>query len=194
MAIDAFMWFQSYDGRYLESESQVDLAKDPHISAVLYPPNANIFEVEDYSFDIAQTLNIGSQSTGAGAGKVTFNPFRITRKTDKAFSPSFSDGVQRYALPDRRSGSSQIDRRFDRGHGVSQVHLQAGGRQDHFLGTLGRVAERIRDLRVWCFGRRILAAKTRRLHGNEGRRWLEPDQKHRGPRPRRHHQVTCSAE
>ena len=84
MAIDAFMWFQSYDGKYLESESQVDLSKDPQKSAVLYPPNANIFEVEDYSFDIEQTLNIGSQSTGAGAGKVTFNPFRITRKTDKA--------------------------------------------------------------------------------------------------------------
>ncbi len=26
---------------------------------------------------------IGSQSTGAGAGKVTFNPFSITRKIDK---------------------------------------------------------------------------------------------------------------
>ncbi len=26
----------------------------------------------------------GSQSTGAGAGKVTFNPFSITRKIDKA--------------------------------------------------------------------------------------------------------------
>jgi hypothetical protein len=25
---------------------------------------------------------IGSQSTGAGAGKVTFNPFSITRKVD----------------------------------------------------------------------------------------------------------------
>jgi ribosomal protein L32 len=25
-------------------------------------------------------LNIGSQSSGAGAGKVTFNPFSITRK------------------------------------------------------------------------------------------------------------------
>jgi hypothetical protein len=42
------------------------------------------FEVEDYSFDIEQVLNIGSQSSGAGAGKVTFNPFQITRKTDKA--------------------------------------------------------------------------------------------------------------
>ena len=27
-------------------------------------------------------LSIGSQSTGAGAGKVTFNPFSITRKID----------------------------------------------------------------------------------------------------------------
>jgi hypothetical protein len=32
------------------------------------------------SADIEQTLNIGSQSSGAGAGKVTFNPFSITRK------------------------------------------------------------------------------------------------------------------
>ncbi len=43
-----------------------------------------MFEVEDYSFDIEQTLNIGSQSSGAGAGKVTFNPFSITRKIDKS--------------------------------------------------------------------------------------------------------------
>jgi hypothetical protein len=34
-----------------------------------------LFEVNEFSFDIEQTLNIGSQSSGAGAGKVTFNPF-----------------------------------------------------------------------------------------------------------------------
>jgi hypothetical protein len=34
------------------------------------------------------SLNLGSQSSGAGAGKVTFNPFSITRKID-AVSPSF---------------------------------------------------------------------------------------------------------
>ena len=28
-----------------------------------------LFEVEDYSFDIEQVLNIGSASSGAGAGK-----------------------------------------------------------------------------------------------------------------------------
>jgi hypothetical protein len=30
---------------------------------------------------VAGTARIGSQSTGAGAGKVTFNPFSVTRKT-----------------------------------------------------------------------------------------------------------------
>jgi hypothetical protein len=40
------------------------------------------------TFDVEQTLNIGSQSSGAGAGKVTFNPFSITRKVDRA-SPVF---------------------------------------------------------------------------------------------------------
>ena len=84
MAIDAYMWFQTYEGKYLASESQVDLSTDPQKNAVQYPPNTNVFEVEDYSFDIEQTLNIGSQSSGAGAGKVTFNPFSITRKIDKA--------------------------------------------------------------------------------------------------------------
>lgn len=46
------------------------------------------FEVKDFSFDIEQVLNIGSQSSGAGAGKVTFNPFSINRKMDSA-SPLF---------------------------------------------------------------------------------------------------------
>jgi hypothetical protein len=30
--------------------------------------------------EITPNLSIGSQSTGSGAGKVTFNPFSITRK------------------------------------------------------------------------------------------------------------------
>jgi hypothetical protein len=43
-----------------------------------------MFEIKDFSFDIEQTLNIGSQSTGAGAGKARFNPFSITRNIDVA--------------------------------------------------------------------------------------------------------------
>jgi type VI secretion system secreted protein Hcp len=86
MAIDSYMTFLRYDGTYLAAESQVDLSKNKEpLMTELYPiASPNIFEVEDYSFDIEQTLNIGSQSSGAGAGKVTFNPFSITRKIDCA--------------------------------------------------------------------------------------------------------------
>jgi type VI secretion system secreted protein Hcp len=51
------------------------------LSAVVTAPPVT-FEVETFNFDVEQTLNIGSQSSGAGAGKVTFNPFSITRKPD----------------------------------------------------------------------------------------------------------------
>jgi type VI protein secretion system component Hcp len=36
-------------------------------------------KVKSVSGDIEQTLSIGSQSSGAGAGKVTFNPFNVTQ-------------------------------------------------------------------------------------------------------------------
>lgn len=94
MAIDSYMCFIGYDDKYLQSESQVDLKSSAQDQAQLSDPfvkaktNGGLFEVEDYSFDIEQTLGIGSQSTGAGAGKVTFNPFSITRKVDKS-SPTF---------------------------------------------------------------------------------------------------------
>src|SRR5690242_15795826 len=92
MATDAYMFFKYYtppsgSGPYLASESQVvldgvsqsDVSK-PFLSA----GNGNLFEVEDYSFDVEQVLNIGSQSRGAGAGKISFNPFSITRPIDKS--------------------------------------------------------------------------------------------------------------
>jgi type VI secretion system secreted protein Hcp len=96
MAIDSYMAFQTYGpsnsaGTFLQAESQVTwgtgntepLAKQPTTLTQGY-----VFEIEDYSFDVEQTLNIGSQGGGAGAGKITFNPFSITRKIDRA-SPIF---------------------------------------------------------------------------------------------------------
>jgi len=88
------MCFIDYNDKYLESESQVDMKQSAQDSGELASPftgafsKKGLFEVEDYSFDIEQTLGIGSQSTGAGAGKVMFNPFSITRKVDKS-SPIF---------------------------------------------------------------------------------------------------------
>jgi type VI secretion system Hcp family effector len=85
-------------GPGLVSESQVDMSQNSEALATdgqagstpltTLATKNQIFEVEDYSFDIEQTLTIGSQSFGAGAGKVTFNPFSITRKIDRA-SPVF---------------------------------------------------------------------------------------------------------
>lgn len=94
MAIDSYMAFQGYDEKWLPSESQVQLTQSSQDNGDLAGPlvkaygQGGLFEVEEYSFDVEQTLSIGSASTGAGAGKITFNPFSITRKVDKS-SPTF---------------------------------------------------------------------------------------------------------
>jgi len=99
MAVDGFMYFLPYTGEALKSEATSNFdnqGTDPLMDKFPFKTYAGdwnndkraLFEVEDFSFDIEQTLNIGSQSTGAGAGKVTFNPFSITRKIDKS-SPVF---------------------------------------------------------------------------------------------------------
>ena len=91
MAVDGFMAFKPYKGDWVASESQSDLSNlDPSTKPLMSAPTSfpigkgQFFEVDDFSFDVEQTLNIGSQSSGAGAGKVTFNPFSVTRKIDKA--------------------------------------------------------------------------------------------------------------
>lgn len=97
MAIDSIMVFKPYNSNAIQAEAQLvlqgsagsePLATADGFNLKSYVSGKQVFEVEDYSFDIEQQLNIGSQSTGAGAGKVTFNPFSITRKIDKS-SPQF---------------------------------------------------------------------------------------------------------
>ncbi len=100
MAVDAYAMFTPYNGKWTGSESQTDWSRNKETLASDFaaatnmsfsgdtPTYGQIFELEDYSFDIEQTLNIGSQSGGSGAGKITFNPFSITRKIDAA-SPGF---------------------------------------------------------------------------------------------------------
>jgi len=83
-AIEAYIRFKPSESAgapvssngYLKSASQTDLAAN------------GFMEISDYSFDIEQTLNIGSQSSGAGAGKIKFNPFSITMATT-ALDPYF---------------------------------------------------------------------------------------------------------
>ena len=81
--VDSYMMFQTYDKGWLKAESQVKLETTGD-NAILGADfkDGQVFEVETFNFDLEQTLNIGSQSKGAGAGKVTFNAFNITRKID----------------------------------------------------------------------------------------------------------------
>jgi len=103
MAVDGYMYFEDYDGKLLKSESQVDTSankggiwddsknfKWKDAANKVDGKYSSLFEIEDFSFDIEQTLNIGSQSTGAGAGKVTFNPFQINRKIDVSSASFFA--------------------------------------------------------------------------------------------------------
>jgi type VI secretion system secreted protein Hcp len=77
------MLFQDYDSKYLKAESQVDFTGDTSELGADFVSNAgNVFEIESFGFGIEQIVTIGSQSSGAGAGKVTFNEFTIDRKID----------------------------------------------------------------------------------------------------------------
>jgi type VI secretion system Hcp family effector len=83
-AVDAFIWFEGVQGPVEE------------------PAHKGAFEIKDFSFVgdptggcgmSCRATNIGSASSGAGAGKVKFNEFTITKATDKA-SPSFFKHAQ----------------------------------------------------------------------------------------------------
>lgn len=95
MAIDSYMFFMPYSGNpaYLPGESQVDMANlvtgdTLGVDFQSAFKAKGLFEVQDYGFDTEQAFNMSSQSSGIGAGKITFNAFSITRKIDRA-SPTF---------------------------------------------------------------------------------------------------------
>jgi type VI secretion system secreted protein Hcp len=122
MAIDSFMAFKQYQAtavgpQWLDAESQVDLSKNSGEELAKDLVVGKVFEVESYSFGVEQVLNIGSQSSGAGAGKVTFNPFSIERKIDKA-SPTFfmmscsGQAFERVVLAMRKSSGGEATGKF----------------------------------------------------------------------------------
>lgn len=123
MAIDAYMTFQQYTGAFLDCESTVDFSKNSTDDLGKDLQAGKVFEIDEWSqFSIEQTLNIGSQSGGTGAGRVDFKEFSFTRKIDKA-SPIFFNlacsgtPFQNVALALRKSGggdtSGFVFLRFD---------------------------------------------------------------------------------
>ena len=98
MPVDSYMLFQKYDDSYMKSESLVDFGKssDDKIGKpfVEQAGKGSVFEVTSFSFDVEQTINMSSQSSGAGAGKISFNPFKVSRKIDLSTPQMFQMACQ----------------------------------------------------------------------------------------------------
>ncbi len=80
MAFDAFLVFGSPGpgAVAIEGETQDSQMKEK-----------KAFEIEEFEFGVENTLNIGSKSGGAGAGKVQFKEFSISKTTDNGSAGLF---------------------------------------------------------------------------------------------------------
>ena len=81
--ISIYIRLIDYNSKALTSNGTLDDVIVP-IDDTLDTKNEQFIKVSGYSSDVEQTLNIGSQSSGAGAGKIQFNPLTITKFTDAA--------------------------------------------------------------------------------------------------------------
>jgi type VI secretion system secreted protein Hcp len=80
MALDAFLQFKGGDlATEIKGETQ-----DRDMQKLSPRP----FDISTWTFGVSQDVNIGSSSGGAGAGKVTFDDFKITKQIDNS-SPLF---------------------------------------------------------------------------------------------------------
>jgi type VI secretion system secreted protein Hcp len=76
-AVDAFIWFDAPNA-----------GSAHHSTGAGQQPGNGAFEIVDFSFGVENPTTIGSATGGAGAGKIQFNEFTITKMTDSA-SPTF---------------------------------------------------------------------------------------------------------
>lgn len=83
--ISIFLRLTDYNGKALAADGTTPSSTTLD-NTVFDINNPQFTKVLAYSGSVEQTLNIGSQSAGAGAGKISFNPFSITKVLD-AMSP-----------------------------------------------------------------------------------------------------------
>ena len=78
--------FESYsDTPLLKNQGQEEISylTDKFVSSLIgSTDNQDCIVANSISYDFTQTLNIGSQSSGAGAGKVTFDPLILYKNVD----------------------------------------------------------------------------------------------------------------
>ncbi len=81
MAIDAYIIFTQEDGTTIQGESATQIA----LPAPLGGGPANLaLQLSAFAMETENVVSIGSATSGAGAGKVKFDPLTITRNFDAA--------------------------------------------------------------------------------------------------------------
>ena len=78
MAIDAFLVFKTPGQGAVQISGET---LDDNMKQKFPAPNTP-FDLQDWNFSVENTLNIGSSTGGAGAGKATFQPFKIKKSVD----------------------------------------------------------------------------------------------------------------
>jgi type VI secretion system secreted protein Hcp len=82
MALDSFLQFN--DGGNPGAQTINGETQDIEMGKLKPRP----FDIQSWTFGASQQVNVGSSSSGIGAGKVEFQPFKITKQVDTA-SPFF---------------------------------------------------------------------------------------------------------
>lgn len=72
MAYDAFMWLKGGEPEAKGETTDKEMSKN------------NAFEIFSFSWGASNPVNIGSASSGYGAGKVSISSFNIMKKSDSA--------------------------------------------------------------------------------------------------------------
>ncbi|WP_417689107.1 Hcp family type VI secretion system effector [Roseibium sp.] len=100
MAFDAFLYFKDPKNKVIGETTDKEMGSD------------NAFELRSFEFGAETNVNIGSDTSGAGAaGKTTFKDFQITKRTDTASCALFSalcsgQHFQEAIIELRRSGGA----------------------------------------------------------------------------------------
>ncbi|HXW79848.1 MAG TPA: type VI secretion system tube protein Hcp [Acidimicrobiales bacterium] len=81
MAIDVFAIFTQADGTVIGGESQVNLTLPGSLGG---GTASQAIQLASFSLEVENSLNIGSATSGAGAGKAKFDPITVTRNIDVA--------------------------------------------------------------------------------------------------------------
>ena len=100
-AVDAFIWFENSD---IKGESHD--AKHPGWIEV------SSFQLQQLRNEVSNSTSIGRATGGAGAGKVSFHEFQITKKVDKASPKLFEAATKGKHIPNvtiemRKAGGDQ---------------------------------------------------------------------------------------